>query len=150
MNMRPITKKSPYFKFILPGMFFGILALFAVRVLMIDQFRLIGIVFLVVFAVFVFAIFKAFVWDLVDEVYDSGDALILRKGGLEQKVRLEDITNLDYSPNAPPSATIWTRTTGPLGSVITFRLPATFNPFSTPKQITDLQERIYQARRRAE
>ena len=126
------------------------LAFFAAAILKNDQFRLVGIAFLVVFTIFAVALFKAFVWDLVDEVYDRGDALILRKGGLEQEVRLEDITNLDYSPNAPPSATVWTQKAGPLGSVITFRLPATFNPFSTPKLIEDLQERIYQARRRSE
>ena len=143
-----MTKKSPYFKYVLPSVFFGLLVIFAVAFWNSDQLRLVGIVFIVVFAVFVFALFKSFVWDLVEEVYDRGDALVFRKGELEQEVLIEDITNLDYSPNAPPSATVWTKTEGPLGSVITFRLPATWNPSSTPKQITDLQERIYQARRR--
>ena len=145
--MRPMTRKSTYFKVVLPSIIFGLLAFFAFGILTNDNVPLIGLVFLAVFALFAFAMFKSFVWDLVDEVYDCGDSLLLRKGELEQVVRLEDITNLDYSPNAPPSATIWTNHSGPLGSVITFRLPATFNPFSTPKQITELQERIYQARR---
>ncbi len=95
-------------------------------------------------------IFKAFVWDLVDDVEDCGDALVLRKGGVEQRILLKDIISFDYSPTSPPSASVWTKTEGPLGSPVTIRIPLTINPFSTPTYVTDLQERIYRAKRDAD
>ena len=129
---------------------FGFAGIAIVVILTSDETAFVWVIAPILMAVFVAAMFKAFVWDLVDEVYDCGDTLIFRNGGLEQRVQLSDVTNLEYSPNSPPSATVWTKSEGPLGSVITFRLPASFNPFSTPSLVTELQERIYQANRHAE
>ena len=105
---------------------------------------------LVVVAILFVTNFKAFVRDLVDDVEDCGDSLVLRKGGVEQRILLKDIISFDYSPTSPPSASVWTKTEGPLGSPITIRIPMTLNPFSTPTYVTDLQERIYLARRDTE
>jgi hypothetical protein len=148
--MRPLTKPSPIYKFIFPSVIFGFLAFSIVVILIDDQTHFSWVVAPTLMGIFLAAMFKVFVWDLVDEVYDCGDALVFRKGELEQRVQFDDISNLEYSPNSPPSATIWTQTEGPIGTVISFRIPATFNPFSTPSLITDLQERVYQARRDSE
>ncbi len=90
-----------------------------------------AIIMPVLMAVIGFVIMKKFVWDLADEVLDGGDFLVVRKGGLKQKVYLSDIINIEHMGlSSPPRITLLCRTPGPLGTELAFVAPLAFNPFS--------------------
>jgi hypothetical protein len=49
---------------------------------------------------------KKLVFNLVDEVFDVGDALLVRCGGREEPIALADIKNVNYFPYmSPPRST---------------------------------------------
>ena len=96
-----------------------------------------------------YGLFKKLVWDLADEVFDAGDRLIFRKGGLEQTVRLEEITNIDYAQfHSPERITIHVRSPGLLGKELVFNPPMRSNPFSKCPLVADLIDRVDRTRRR--
>ena len=82
------STKTHYFKSTLPRLYFGFAAFFLLITLIVvastRDFRVlvfpIMAIILVGFGLF---LFKRFVFDLVDEVYDEGDALIVKNGGRE-------------------------------------------------------------------
>jgi hypothetical protein len=90
---------------------------------------------------------KRLVFDLVDEVLDAGDALVVRNGGKEDRIRLSDIKNVNYSNfSSPPRVTLLLRAPSEFGSQIAFCAPFRLVPFSTSPVIDDLIERIDAAR----
>jgi hypothetical protein len=97
-------------------------------------------------AIFGYFSMKKFVFDLVDEVLDDGDALIIRNGGTEERVALADIINVSYSQfTNPPRVTLSLRNPGQFGYRVSFCTPAYFSPFrvfSTNPTIDELIERI--------
>ena len=54
--------------------------------------------------IFVLGIYfmKKYVFDLVDEVLDDGDALVVKNNGQEQRIALADITNVSYAAMTSP------------------------------------------------
>src|SRR5215470_8816587 len=65
---------------------------------------LIGAATLVFIFVYWFVVLK-----LADEVLDAGNALVVRKGGREERIALSDIKDIKYSPyrfDHPPSVTL--------------------------------------------
>jgi hypothetical protein len=45
--------------------------------------------------------------NLVDEVFDLGDALLVRNGGQEERIALADIKNVNFFPYmSPPQVTL--------------------------------------------
>jgi len=55
-------------------------------------------------------IIKKFAFDLVDEVWDAGDALIVRNRNQEDRIPLSSIVNVSYSPWInPPRVTLTLR-----------------------------------------
>lgn len=101
-----------------------------------------------VMAAFGYFIMKKFVFDIVDEVWDTGDELLVKNGGHEQRVPLSEIMNVSYSfLTSPPRVTLMLRYEGLFGKEITFSPPGRFG-FSRDPVITELIERI-DARRRA-
>ena len=96
---------------------------------------------------FGYFLMKKLVFDLVDEVWDDGDALVAKNGGQEQRVALSDIKNVNYSPFvSPPRVTLSLRRPTVFGEQITFCAPVRLVPFSPSPVITDLIERIDRAR----
>ena len=56
---------------------------------------------------FGYFIMKKLVFDLVDEVWDDGDALVVKNRGQEERIALADIKNVSYSPFVnPPRVTL--------------------------------------------
>jgi hypothetical protein len=52
-------------------------------------------------------IMQKLVFDLVDEVWDDGDALVVKNRGQEQRIALSEIKNVNYSPFInPPRVTL--------------------------------------------
>ncbi len=90
---------------------------------------------------------KKLIFDLVDEVWDAGDALVIRNGHDEERVALSGIINVSYSPFVnPPRVTLSLRNSSLFGDQITFCAPATFRPFSASPVIDELIRRIDAAR----
>jgi hypothetical protein len=91
---------------------------------------------------------KKLVFDLVDEVLDAGDALVVRKGHLEGRIALADITNVGYAQFMnPPRVTLSLRHSGMFGDRVSFCAPVSLIPtFSTSPIIDELIKRIDAAR----
>jgi len=97
---------------------------------------------------FGYFLMQKLVFDLVDEVWDDGDALVVKNGGQEQRVALSDIKNVNYSPFvSPPRVTLSLRRPTVFGEQITFCAPVRLVPFSPSPVIADLIDRIDRARR---
>jgi hypothetical protein len=90
---------------------------------------------------------KKLVFDLVDEVWDDGHALIVKNGGRDERVAFSDIKNVNYSPYVnPPRVTLSLRRLTAFGDQITFCAPVRFIPLTASPVIAALIDRIDQAR----
>jgi len=100
--------------------------------------------------IFGFVLFRKFVWDLADEVEDRGDYLLVRKGGIEERVPLANIMNVNMSQfTKPPRLTLRLRKAGVFGDEIAFipRRPVLrFNPFARNEIAENLMLRVDRAR----
>jgi hypothetical protein len=95
-----------------------------------------------------YVIMKKVVFDLVDEVWDDGAALVVRDKGREDRIALSNIMNISYSPLInPPRVTLTLRQPSNFGSEITFSAPVRFLPFAKSPLIEDLIRRVDAARR---
>jgi len=151
--VRRISSKWTFFyKRVIPVIWFGFLALFvAITVFATrrsDQLSLLPffVVPIVMIAIGYF-IMKKLVFDLVDEVWDDGDALIVKNGDRNERVPLTDIKNVSYSPFVnPPRVVLSLRRTTIIGDQIAFCAPVRFVPFAASPVITDLIDRVDAAR----
>ena len=153
--MKRISAGSTFLvKRVFPVAYIGFLALFLLQVSIAvpehpsDMIPFVAIP-LVLLAVGV-SLFRKFVWDLADEVHDAGDVLLVRKNGIEERVRLDNVMNVSVAMMAnPPRVTLRLATPGRLGREISF-IPLTafrFNPFARIEVAEDLIERVDAARR---
>ena len=95
-------------------------------------------------AILLFASFDAWRrWKLVDEVWDVGDALIVRSRGLEERIALSDIEKVSYQwlIRGSRRATLWLRRPSAFGHKIAFTGPFFFRPV-----VKNLNQRIALAR----
>lgn len=98
-------------------------------------------------AVVGYFIMKNLVFDLIDEVYDEGSSLLFKNKGKSVRVNLADIKNISYSVMVnPPRVTISLRHKTEFGDELSFSPPASLIPFKKNKDISDLIDRIDQAR----
>lgn len=106
----------------------------------------------VIMVVIGYILFRKLLFDLADEVWDDGDALVVRNAGVEERVALRNIINIGYSLlTNPERVTLTLRDAGPLGKDITFmpmRRPFSFQWLARNPIIDELIERVDQARRR--
>ena len=151
--MRRVSSKATFYnKRIFPAIWFGFLILFVGTSVFSGAQRhsLPSIPFLlfpVAMIAFGFFIMKKLLFDLVDEVWDEGDALLVKNGGQEERIALGDIKNVSYSPYMnPPRVTLSLRRSTVFGEQITFSAPMRFIPFATSPIINDLINRIDAAR----
>jgi hypothetical protein len=151
-----ISSKLTFFsKRIFPVFWFGFIGLFVAIALFARgrpggpplEFLLIP----VVMAVFGYFLMRKLVLDLVDEVWDAGDALVVRNSGQEERIPLSVIMNVSDSMFLnPPRVTLMLRQPCRFGKEVTFS-PArkAFALFTRNPVIQELIERIDAARRRA-
>ena len=105
--MKRISSRSTvFYKRIFPLLWFGFLAFFVITALWACR-RTHGVAvpFLampVLMAVIGYVLFRRLIFDLVDEVWDDGDALIVRNAGTEERVLLENIINIGFSTMTNP------------------------------------------------
>ena len=138
-------------KRIFPIIWFGFLIVFAAMPVVASRGQIAPpLPFLIapaIMAVLGFFLMKKLVFNLVDEVWDEGDALLIRNRGQEERVALRDVKNVSYSPLInPPRVTLLLRRPTIFGDQITFGAPVRFVPFSTSPLIDDLIERVDRAR----
>ena len=151
--MRLISSKMTFFnKRVFPAIWFGFLAVFIGLALFSGAGRnpaslLPVLIAPAIMIVFGYVIMKKLVFDLADEVWDDGDSLVVKNSGQEQRIALSDIKNVSYSPFVnPPRVTLSLRRPTVFGDEITFSAPLRLVPFSKSPVITDLIERVDQAR----
>lgn len=152
-QIKRISSRLTWFnKRLFPMIWFGFLAFFLVTSLGAGVVRQPdGALFLIaplVMAGFGYFLFKIFVWDLADEVWDGGDLLVVRQRANQVIVPLASCRNVSYSPwISPQRLTLTLREPSELGSEIAFMPPQRLLPFGTPEVVRDLIERIDAARR---
>ncbi len=149
--MKRINSTSTFFlKRVLPTLWFGSLAMFLMVAVLIPSEQGLGFVFAltpVVMAIFGYFLFKALLFDLLDEVYDEGDSLLFRNSGEEVRVNLKDIKNVSYvTIMNPPRVTFSVRSDTIFGNELSMVAPTTFIPFKKNEEIAELIERIDKAR----
>jgi hypothetical protein len=149
--MRLASSKMTFFnKRVFPAIWFGFLIIFTGLYLFSGAGRdaASSFPFLVVPAFMIgYFIIRKLIVDLVDEVWDDGDALVVKNRDQEQRIALSDTKNVSYSPFInPPRVTLSLRRPTIFGDEITFGAPARLVPFSKSPVITDLIERIDLAR----
>lgn len=149
LHMTLISSRSTHFhKRIVPVIWFGFLfvwAWFAVRM------RVpVLLVIPAAMGVFGFFIMKKLVWVLADEVYDCGDCLLVRIGGVEERIALSNIVNVssDIAFNRPRRVELRLAAPLRLGVRVAF-IPKPWlrwNPFARNAVIDDLIARVQRAR----
>jgi hypothetical protein len=109
---------------------------------------------LVIFPIFMLCVvslvFYLIFRGLVDEVWDDGDALVIKDKGREVRVPLYEIINVGHSQMTnPPRVTLTLRNPTPLGREITFvpERSYTWGFFGKNKVIDELVHRVDAARR---
>ena len=153
--MKRISRNLFFLKNIFPVVWFGFLGIFIYEAVThlggkssLPPQMLIGPVFMVVIGV---VVFKRLIFDLADDVWDEGDALVVRKGGDECRIYLENIMNVSSSTAAnPPRITLTLREPCKLGKDIIFspRRRSFFSSFYTMHPVArELMERVDAARR---
>jgi len=151
------SKRTVFYKRLFPVLWFGFLALF-VLVSSLAPRRTHAppipmLIVPVVMSVLGYMLFRRLIFDLVDEVWDDGDALIVKNAGVEERVPLKSIINIGYSLlTNPERVTLTLRDAGQLGKEFTF-MPLSralsFRWLSRNPIVDELIERVDQARRRA-
>ena len=88
-------------------------------------------------------VMKKLVFDLVDQAFDDGDTLVVKKGGRDDRIALSDIKNVNYSPLInPPRVTLSLRKPSIFGDKVSFCAPVRFIPFLSHPTIDEWIERI--------
>lgn len=94
-------------------------------------------------AVFGYFLMKKLVLDLVDEVWDTGDALIVKNKNKEVRIPLSEVMNISYSYVVnPPRVTLMLRHPSPFGREVTFMPPTSLMPFKKSPIVAELIERV--------
>jgi hypothetical protein len=154
--MRRVSSRMTFFyKRVFPVFWFGFLVLFICIPFLAGPVKgspnppisfLLMPVFMMVVGYF---FMKKLVFDLVDEVWEDGDALVVRNRGEEERVVFRDVKNVNYSSYVnPPRVTLSLRRSTVFGDQITFGAPIRFIPFSTSPVIDELIDRIDAARQK--
>lgn len=151
--MQRISSKMTFFyKRIFPVIWFGFLAVFFVIALVQGRAAnsLSNLPFLIVpvaMAVIGYQMMKRMTFNLVNQVFDLGDALLMRSGGQEERIVLADIKNVNYSVYmSPPQVTLSLRRPSVFGDAIVFCAPVRLVPLSPSPIIEKLIDRIDVAR----
>jgi hypothetical protein len=151
--MRRISSKTTFFyKRVFPVIWFGMLFVFvgvslfaASRSGHVSSFP--AVIVPAGMIVFGYFLMKKLVFDLADEVWDDGNALVVKNRDQEERIALADIKNVNYSPFInPPRVTLSLRRPTVFGDQVVFCAPVRFVPFAGSPVINDLIDRIDLAR----
>jgi hypothetical protein len=147
------SKMTFFYKRVFPVIWFGFLAAFFLIGLVKSRAgdpisNLPSLIIPVVMAIIGYQIMKKMAFNLVDQVFDLGDALLVRNSGQEERIALADIKNVNFFPYmSPPQVTLSLRRPSVFGDAIVFCAPARLTPLSPSPTIEKLIDRIDAARR---
>jgi hypothetical protein len=132
-------------------MWFGFLAVFfivsIIGLLAKAQIPIAFLILPVAMGIFGYFLMRALVFDLMDEVWDEGSSLLIKNGGIEERISLRNIKNISYTTFTNPNrVTLSLRVPGQFGSEVSFCPLASWIPFRKNKDIVDLIERVDKAR----
>jgi hypothetical protein len=153
MGMELLSSRMTFFaKRISPVIWFGVILAFIVVSLVTQAWKqdpMFIVMPLAMIPIGIF-VFQRLIWPLADEVRDGGAFLVVRKGGVEERVPLVSIVNVDLSQvTNPRRLTLRLRTPGKFGDEIVF-LPkqsiVQVNPFARNKIAELLIKRVDAAR----
>jgi hypothetical protein len=105
---------------------------------------------LIVIPLIIFVLYRFF-HDIVDEMWDDGNALVAKNKGQQVRIPLADIINVNYSLiTNPPRVTLTLRNPTQFGKEVTFivKRPFTLNFSMRNAVIDDLIQRIDVERRK--
>src|SRR5665213_14164 len=151
--MKRISSRATFlYKRVFPLIWFGFIVLFVLTDLSAARRTPLQLIpFLAVpllMAVFGYILFRNLLFNLVDEVWDSGDELVVKNAGVEERIALKNIINVGFSTMINPEhVTLTLREPSRFGKEITFSPPRRFMPFARSPIINGLIERVDQARR---
>jgi hypothetical protein len=135
-----------WYKRIFPVLWLGMAAVFVASVLISGHLESESLLFLIIpilIAAFGYFLMRKRTFDLVDEVLDTGDALLVRNSDREERVAFSDIVNVNYSHAMdPPRVTRLLRTPNSFGREITFCPPIRLVPFSKSPVVDELIAKI--------
>lgn len=134
-------------KRIFPLIWFGFLAFFVITVssamIAKGDWRIQFLLIPAFMAIVGYIIMKKLVFDLVDEVWDTGDVLIIKNKNQEEVIPLSAIMNVSYSVfTNPPRVTLTLRHPCSFGKEVTFSPPSRFFPFFKSPIVDELIDRI--------
>lgn len=155
--MRRLSSRTTFwYKRAFPVIRFGFLALFVAVSIFGSSTKagaaaspdLLLLIMPVAMAAFGYFFMKNYVFDLVDEAFDTGDTLLVKNGGREDRIALSDIQNVNYTPMmSPPRVTLSLRKPSIFGDKVSFCAPIQLIPFSNHplidewiKHIDDVRE----------
>ncbi len=123
------SPRTRYYKRTFPRLYFGFLGFFfAVSCILVftasDSRVLLFVLGPLLLGPFGYFIMRRFIFDMVDEVYDEGDALVVKNDGREERIPLANITNVaDTVATNPARITLTLREPTPFGREVTFSPP---------------------------
>jgi hypothetical protein len=143
-----------FYKRVFPICWFGFVVVFAGVMTSVAQKGnapvaaiLLGPVILAVVGTF---IMKFLLWKNVDEVWDAGDSLLVRDRDEEELIPLSDVRSITWSRwSNPESITLSLAVGSRFGDRVTFMLPHRWMPTGRHPVVTELLDRVEQARRPA-
>ena len=153
--MRRISSQWTFFyKFIFPLIWFGLIIVFLIVAVVVptrsgQALPIPALIVPIIMGVIGYSLMKKMIFDLADEVWDDGKALVVKKSGQEERIALSDIKNVNYSTmTSPPRVVLSLRRPSVFGDQVAFCAPIRFIPFATSPIIDDLIERIDVARQK--
>jgi hypothetical protein len=150
--MQRISSTSTFFyKRVFPVLWFGFVAIFFAVFFFGKPARGAAIPFFIMpvfMAAIGYVIMKKMIFNLADDVFDTGDALIVRFGSEQESVPLSEIININYMYLQNPNrVTLTLRTPSRFGKEVSFMPPTRFVPFAKSPVVAQLIERVDAARR---
>ena len=105
MGDRISSRNTLVFKWVFPIAWLGFVGVVASHIWEAKGFvqKLVIAAALAAVSTMVYLVMRASVRDLVDEVYDEGDHLLIRRKEVEARVPFENIMNVSFSQNTNPS-----------------------------------------------
>ena len=149
--MKRISTPYTFSRKIFPFLFYGFLAVFLGFVVMSGVFRKEPLFLVVpcVMAVVGYFFMRAALRDLVDDVFDCGSFLLVRKGRLKESIPLANIININFAINQRPARiTLTLEKPGKFGKEISFAPPPRIylTPYPRNEVVEDLIDRAQMAR----
>jgi hypothetical protein len=121
--MKTISKPLIFVRYVVPFIVLIFITVGMIASIKTGEYRksIIVVIVPILMTILTFYVFKKFVWDLVDEVVDNGEAISVCKGDVTIDIKITDIINVSYAMmQNPPRVTLKLGIETVLGREISF------------------------------